>query len=175
MGDFNAKLGGKREADEEKIEYFGTEDMFKKQRLLIRKGENGSIECVETNKTLKKSIREDTRKQTENMIEQAIENGKNMKSIRTSLGKVNINAIKDEHGTEITNREKILRTTENVYKESLNKAVINEGSEDIPDISDEEIDLNTVEHVWDELGRHVKNRSPFPHTVEELRTVLGEE
>jgi len=133
-----------------------TEDLFKKRRTLLQRGDHGSIEYTETNKTLRKSIREDKRKHIEEMIERAIEKGKNMKSVRTSLGNSSINAVKDETGNVITEREKILRTTEKFYinlyeqkqpapeevKVSMKNIVMNVGSEDIPDITDEEIKSN---------------------------------
>ncbi|KAJ4439301.1 hypothetical protein ANN_07423 [Periplaneta americana] len=36
-------------------------------------------------------------------------------------------------------------------------------------------DMNPIEHVWDMLGRHVKNRRPRPESLQELRRALGEE
>ena len=36
-------------------------------------------------------------------------------------------------------------------------------------------DLNVIEHIWDELPRRVKNRSPSPNTLGELQSALREE
>lgn len=36
-------------------------------------------------------------------------------------------------------------------------------------------DLNPIEHVWDELGRRVKNRFPSPANLRDLRAALTEE
>ncbi|KAJ4426450.1 hypothetical protein ANN_27264 [Periplaneta americana] len=36
-------------------------------------------------------------------------------------------------------------------------------------------DMNPNEHVWDMLGRRVKNRRPRPESLQELRRALGEE
>ena len=36
-------------------------------------------------------------------------------------------------------------------------------------------DLNVIEHIWDELSRRVKNRSPSPNTLGELQSALREE
>ncbi|KAJ4437590.1 hypothetical protein ANN_17735 [Periplaneta americana] len=35
--------------------------------------------------------------------------------------------------------------------------------------------MNPIEHVWDMLGRRVKNRRPRPESLQELRRALGEE
>ncbi|KAJ4448410.1 hypothetical protein ANN_10426 [Periplaneta americana] len=36
-------------------------------------------------------------------------------------------------------------------------------------------DMNPIEHVWNMLGRRVKNRRPRPESLQELRRALGEE
>ncbi|KAJ8733111.1 hypothetical protein PYW08_001409 [Mythimna loreyi] len=36
-------------------------------------------------------------------------------------------------------------------------------------------DMNTIEHLWDELNRRVWARNPVPSSVEELKTALLEE
>lgn len=36
-------------------------------------------------------------------------------------------------------------------------------------------DLNPIEHLWDSLGRRVRNRHPTPESVQELRVALVEE
>ncbi|KAF2903430.1 hypothetical protein ILUMI_02756 [Ignelater luminosus] len=114
--------------------------------------------------------------------------GKNMKRVRTSLGKVDINAIKDENGSEITNREKILRTTGKLYKDlyeqkqtppdnvkkSLKKAVMNEGSEDIPDISDEQIMNKAKAEISDlnKLSRATKKE--LQYKIDMFRNLFSE-
>ena len=36
-------------------------------------------------------------------------------------------------------------------------------------------DLNPIEHLWSELDRHIRNRSPLAKNLKELETALQEE
>ena len=36
-------------------------------------------------------------------------------------------------------------------------------------------DLSPIEHLWDELGRKIRNRNPAPHNVAELTAALQDE
>ena len=36
-------------------------------------------------------------------------------------------------------------------------------------------DLNPIEHLWDQLGKRVRQRQPSPQTIDQLRKMLQQE
>lgn len=85
------------------------------------------------------------------MISKTIKENRNLKNLRPSLGKKQIYSLINENGSDITNREKILRTVEEFYGKlyqskvrrsnthKINKIIKNMGSKELPDIVEEEI------------------------------------
>ena len=151
-----AEKVAKTKKQNKKIWSTKTKALFEKRRLLLSKNKHGSVEYVETNKVLRKSIREDKRKEMETMIDEAIEKGRNMKSLKRALGRTQINALETEQGIVIKDHEEILRTVEKFFEdlyeqkqktpkavlETRSKKITNVGSEDILDITEEEIMVN---------------------------------
>ena len=112
----------------------------------------------EINKKISKSIRKDNRKHKTEQIQQTIEENKSLKVLRRRLtnGKKEIIKLKNKDRTVTTNREELLRIVEEFYTElyrsrqnhkekqtekldKSEKIVINQGSEEMPSISTDEI------------------------------------
>ncbi|XP_044759008.1 craniofacial development protein 2-like [Coccinella septempunctata] len=123
------------------------------------------------NKQISKAIIKDIRRYKKEKIEETIENNKSMKVLRRKLrnGKGEMNKLRNKQGNITTNRNEILKTVEEFYQilyESRQevdeeyeadfltskKGVVNQGSEEIPDITMGEIELA--------LKKAKNNRSP---------------
>ncbi|KAJ4445424.1 hypothetical protein ANN_07229 [Periplaneta americana] len=59
--------------------------------------------------------------------------------------------------------------------QSLGRAIVKEDEYEEVRWDARSPDMNPIEHVWDMLGRCVKNRRPRPESLQELRRALGEE
>lgn len=141
--------------DEGKESYISqqTKDLMTKRRKLAEEGKTKSIEFTEINKTIRKNIKNDKRKIQEAKVEEIIEKNKNMKSLRPSLGKFEINKIKNEKQIEIHDRNKIIEIIHQYYtnlyqtkeappediKRRLKTKIKNVNSEIQPEISKSEI------------------------------------
>ncbi|XP_044767130.1 uncharacterized protein LOC123323016 [Coccinella septempunctata] len=105
----------------------------------------------ELNKKIHKEVRKNIRSYNTKMIENAIEDNSNMRVLRAKLstGKHEITKMKDQQGTIISDRtgiaEHIKRFYTHLYTSTrpdpraTNKVICNVGSEDIPEISKQEI------------------------------------
>lgn len=104
------------------------------------------------NRDITKSVRNDVRKNNKKLITKVIENNKSLRVLRGNLaeGRRNISKLANRNGVIKTNKAEILKITEEFYKElykgerdrpntSQIPRVQNVGSEDIPDISFDEI------------------------------------
>lgn len=105
----------------------------------------------ELNKKIHKEVRKNIRSYNTKMIENAIEDNSNMRVLRAKLstGKHEITKMKDQQGTIISDKtgiaEHIKRFYTHLYTSTrpdpraTNKVICNVGSEDIPEISKQEI------------------------------------
>ena len=145
-----------------------TKNLISLRREMLKQNDRNSEELRQLNKRISKEIRRDVRKFNTESIRQTIEDNKNMKVLRRKLshGKREIFKLKDNQGVATTNREKLLRITENFYTElytsnhlqtcnsnrRLCKEIINQGSEDIPEI--------TLEEIRNSLSEMKNNKAP---------------
>eukprot|EP00794_Sanderia_malayensis_P008021 gene8021-8880_t len=83
------------------------------------------IEYTELCKTIRKKIKEEIRKLNTASIKKTIENNKSLKKQRRKLviGKNQIIQIKDENGEIITDRDKIIKRTEDFYQKLYDSKV----------------------------------------------------
>lgn len=111
-----------------------------------------SEEYRQLNKTISKEIRKDKRTYNRNKIVQVIEQNKSLKIFRkeTDIGKQAIHKLQNKKGDVTSNRKEILNITENFYQQLYNNpdkwtvpagipVLINQGSEEIPEITSSEI------------------------------------
>lgn len=123
--------------------------LMKQRREMTRKNNE---EYRKISREITKEIRKNKRQQNNEMIAEVIEENKSLKVLRRkmALGKKEMTRIKDKNGNIVTNKKEILKVTEDFYRElykqqqentspSFPIKVINQGSEDIPDITEEEI------------------------------------
>jgi len=145
-----------------------TKNMISSREEMLKQDNRNSEDLRELNKRISKEIRKDIRRFNTESIRQTIEENKSMKVLRRKLsnGKREIFKLKDDQGVATTNREKLLRITENFYtelytsnhqqtnnsKQHLCKELINQGSEDIPEI--------TLEEIRNSLKEMKNNKAP---------------
>lgn len=146
---------------EEKLSKF-TKRLMDKRRAMRSEQLTTVDELRDINKQISKAIRRDLRTFNQNEIRRTIENNKSMKVLRKSLqsGTAGITKIRDHQGYITTNREEILKIVEDFYRllyrsrgkgtqdsevepEILTwtKGIVNQGSETLPDITLEEMEL----------------------------------
>lgn len=124
-----------------------TLDLIKTRRNMVR----GTVLYKETNKNIKKAIRKDIRTHNTKTIQETIEQNCNMKVLRSRLsnGKSNIIKLRTANGTILSNKKAILEEVENFYAKLYSTTkrdhgarthVTNEGSEEIPHITTEEME-----------------------------------
>ena len=143
-----AKQNQKEEKLTDKIK-----EMLRDRRKLLERGEWRTVEFVELNKLIRRLIKENIRNKHDKMIDQVIERNQSMKVLRPSLGKNIIIALKDRNGKEMRDKSKIEERVQEFYSElyqirqhplheteaKLKRRVLNVNSEDIPEITTEEI------------------------------------
>lgn len=139
-----------------------TERLMQQRRTMRKEPHTTLDDLGKMNKEISRAIRRDIRTFNQKQIEQTIEDNKSMKVLRRNMenGRKEITKIKDEEGNITSNRKEILRTVENFYnalyrsREENNldlkaepelitceKGIINQGSETLPDITTDEINL----------------------------------
>ncbi|XP_030747118.1 uncharacterized protein LOC115875746 [Sitophilus oryzae] len=102
------------------------------------------------NREISKEIRKHRRQQDTEKIRNVIEKNQSLKVMRNStMGRKEIQKIKDMHGNIVTHKQEILHSTKLFYQELYTskqqgiktdiRKVINQGSEEIPEIIEEEI------------------------------------
>ena len=137
----------------EKEEKISPETKLKmeKRRTLKGKENTDQQEIKDLNKEISKAIRKDIRKFKGRKITQTIEQNKSMKVMRRNFGngKKEIFRLKNKSGDIISDRKSLILLVEEFYEtlyrnrdnmeNGQNRKVQNVGSEDIPDISTEEI------------------------------------
>lgn len=134
-----------------------TKDLLEKRRKL----DKTKPEYKELNNIIKKEIRRDIRKYNTRIIEEVIENNKNMKIVKNlnTTGRPRINQLKNAEGEVKTEKEEIIKIIENFYgelyesktsrpQEEYSRVITNVGSETIPEI--------TISEIEDALN-HMKN------------------
>lgn len=135
---------------------------------LIKNGKRDSSEYREMTKVINKQMKKDLRKYNVKVATNAIESNCNMKVLRTTLAnaKKRIFKLKDENGTVHTDQEKILEITRKFYEDLFTSvrekppsemthpkpAIMNVGSEELPEI--------TVEEVQSSLKEMKNNKAP---------------
>lgn len=129
-----------------------TKQLMEGRRNLINKHTTNVAELRRLNREISKAVRRDTRTYNTNEILKVIEQNKGMKSLRKpfSEGRKNICKLAKQNGQITTNKMEILKVVEDFYATlysdknavSLNtniERVQNQGSEDIPNITLNEI------------------------------------
>lgn len=131
-----------------------TKQLMKERREMKGNKNTSNHELREINKNISKSIRQDIRKFKMGKIEKTIENNRSMRVLRRKLnnGKQEINRLKNNKGDISSNREELLRIVEDFYTElyksrnekrdqgkAIKKKIQNQGSEEVPDITEDEI------------------------------------
>ena len=102
------------------------------------------------NREISKEIRKHRRQQNTEKIRKVIEKNQSLKILRNStMGRKEIQKIKDMHGNIVTHKQEILHSIKLFYQELYTskqqgirtdiRKVINQGSEEIPEITEEEI------------------------------------
>ena len=140
----------------------GTKHLLQQKHAMIDANNTNSVEFSKLQKSIRAGIREDIRKYDETLIEKAIERNSSRRSLKLqmSTGRKQIFKLLDEHGNVVTNRDEILNVTsrfyENLYKSRISAPqqgnanakeravrppILNVGSEELPDITPEEIKL----------------------------------
>lgn len=135
----------------------GTKQLLEKRRQVKQNKNMNLAEWAELNKLIRKEMRKDIRNYNTKIINDTIENNKGPKTFKKqiNIGKKEMTSLKDRTGRIITNRESILEEIEKYYtdmytsrvepneeqKEESKKTIQNVGSEDIPEITEEEIML----------------------------------
>jgi hypothetical protein len=145
------KIAGKRPQKASKLRE-ETKTYIQKRKLLLKQGKRHSDEYKKVCKKVRRMIREDLKCKFDQMIHTVIEENKNMKCLKPSLGKSEIYALQDKEGNIVSDRDELLRITEDFYShlyssksvdendERLNSVRIqNVNSEEIPDIDKDEI------------------------------------
>ena len=92
--------------------------MLKRRREMIERGiSRGNIEYAEICKTVGKLLRDDIREYNTMRVKEAVETGKGLRKATTKEEcKVMIPSLKEEDGSIITNRERILETRAEFYE-----------------------------------------------------------
>ena len=140
------ETAGKEERRREEKLKQETKELLKERRAMAKKDLNDQ-ERREYNKlcqTIWKWLREDLREHNTMRVKEAIESGKGLKRAKEKEGcKDLIPALKEQDGTAITNRERILESCAEFYETLYKDAAQNirkEEAEDVPPILDSEIE-----------------------------------
>ena len=140
------ETAGKEERRREEKLKQETKELLKERRAMAKKDLNDQ-ERREYNKlcqTILKRLREDLRQHNTMRVKEAIESEKGLKRAKEKEGcKVLIPALKEQDGTVITNRERILERCAEFYETLYKDAAQNirkEEAEDVPPILDSEIE-----------------------------------
>lgn len=142
-----------------------TKSLLDERRQLRNKYDTNLAVLRNLNKEIQKEIRNDIRQYNTREISRVIEENKSLRVLRQTMatGKKNIHKLKDKQGQVVNDREKILEVVESFYRElykipeeqqenrPLTK-VINQGSEEMPDI--------TVHEIRGAIREMKNNKSP---------------
>lgn len=150
-----------------------TQKLIERRKTIRPDRDNRKVEWDELNKQTKKAIRRDIRQYNTKIILEMIETNRGPKAIkkRINLGKQELVKIQNEQGKTITEREDILQVIEKYYtdlfknkitpskihQETSKRVIRNVGSEEIPEI--------TMEEINNALKMMKKNRTPGPDSV----------
>lgn len=142
--------------------------LLDQRRKLAAEDRKGTAEYTALCKLIRRRIKENKTKTQEEKINKVIEQNKSMKALKPKLGKKQIYALKNKDGEIIEDREEILKTVENFYRDLYNtkipepnnaeefqrnaQRIINVGSEELPDIKLDEVN-KALEHMK-------RNKSP---------------
>jgi len=139
-----------------------TLQLMSDRRQLLQQENVDYREVRELNKDISKNIRKDIRNYNNEQIEKTIDQNKSLKVLRKKLtnGKKEILKLKNRQGRETTNREELLQVVEEFYTELYRNrhkleletketrketGIINQGSEELPEITIDEIKLSLKE------------------------------
>lgn len=126
-----------------------TMKLMEKRRNMNRE----SDEYNQLNKVISKEIRKDLRAHNTRLIQNTIEDNKNMRVLRSKLskGKVKICKMRNKHGIIVNSRSEIKSVVQSFYQDLYSsitagpgnqpQVIANVGSEDMPDIDKAEIRL----------------------------------
>lgn len=141
----------RRKTKDEKISQ-DTKELMRARHELKNKYEENYAQLRELNKQISKAVRRDVRRFNSDNINKTIQENKGLKVLKKKLsqGKKDIYKLRDKQGIVRTNREEILKIVESFYAELYKKQaegtsgdkitrVLNQGSEDIPEITVSEI------------------------------------
>lgn len=141
----------RRKTRDEKISQ-NTRELMRARNELRNKYDENYAQLRELNRRVSKAVRKDVRRFNSANINRIIQENKGLKVLKKKLsqGKKNICKLKDKQGNVKTNREEILKIVETFYAELYKKQtegtpddkiikVLNQGSEDIPEITISEI------------------------------------
>lgn len=159
------KCCSKNQKDEEKLS-LSTKTLLEERRQLKDKYGTNLPKTRELDKQITKNIRKDIRDYNTRKISKIIEENKSLKIFRRKqqMGKKNIYKLKNTRGEIITDKQEILQTVEQFYSKLYNKTeeyvipnvnipkVLNQGSEDLPDV--------TVAEIKKALLQMKNNKSP---------------
>lgn len=148
-----------------------TRKLMENRRRLISSGKRNTDEFSELNKRIRKEIKEDLRNYNETKVEKIIEKNRGVKCLRQNLGRSIIISLKDKDGTEVREKNKILKVTQTFYqelyssnkdpdiitKENLRRKITNVNSEILPNIESYEIE--------EAISQLKNNRSPGPDGI----------
>ena len=136
--------GRHREQKNEKLKS-KTKHMLKRRREMIERGiPRTNIEYAEICKTVRKLLRDDIREYNTMRVKEAVETGKGLKKATTKEEcKVMIPSLKEEDGSIITNRERILERCAEFYEKLYEDTVQNIAkveTEEVPSILTSEVE-----------------------------------
>ena len=122
-----------------------TKDILKRTREMIEKGLPGAnIAYAEICKTVRKLSRDDIRQYNTMRVKKAVETGKGLKKDATKEEcKVMIPSLKEEDGSIITNKERILERCAEFYEklyEDTVQSIANVETEEVPSILTSEVE-----------------------------------
>lgn len=142
-----------RKTDKEQLIDEETRNLMEKRRNLATKNKRATLEYTETNRNIRRNIREQRIKAHEKQVNEVIQNNKCMKGLQRNTGKKEIYSLRNKDGKIIHDRDEILHIVEDFYTdlyesktppekedaETLKRKIQNIGSEDIPEINIEEV------------------------------------
>lgn len=124
---------------------------IEERRTLYKNGLYATEQYQKVRREARKMIRKDREENYRIMAEKVIEENKNLKCLRKKQGKQQIIALKDGNNVETRNRDKIKEIAHKFYQDLYSprterppgnqnkRKVVNVGSEEIPEINEEEI------------------------------------